>query len=112
MDFGNVLIWATILIAVGILLFGIWALKENLRLYFSVDRPLGLNRMDRFELIASSYGRIHGWYVEYEGQRIAELEDPQYADMFWESYKVTLIQSADAAAERPLEPIKWCASNR
>lgn len=40
------------------------------------------------QLIDSNYGRRFGWFVEYEGRIVAELEDFQPVDMFWNSYRI------------------------
>jgi hypothetical protein len=39
-------------------------------------------------LLESAFGRHDGWYVEFEGEIVGELTDPQFADMFWVSYAV------------------------
>ena len=48
-------------------------------------------RISRRELIDTNYGRKCGWYVEFEGQKVARLTDPQWEDMFWVSYRVELL---------------------
>ncbi len=39
-------------------------------------------------LVLSNFGRASGWYIELDGKRVGELVDPQWADMFWDSYTV------------------------
>jgi hypothetical protein len=45
------------------------------------------------QLWESEMGRNFGWFVEYEGAVIGELDNPQVSEMFWVSY-----------AARPLGP--------
>ncbi|MBI1246673.1 hypothetical protein GC197_02370 [bacterium] len=39
----------------------------------------------------SNYGRDYGWYVEIDDQKIAELVDPEYVEMFWDAYRIVPI---------------------
>ena len=39
-------------------------------------------------LLRSRFGRADGWFVELDGNVLAELDDPQWVDMFWCSYAV------------------------
>jgi hypothetical protein len=44
----------------------------------------------RTKLLAeSNYGRDFGWYIEYEGAVIGELDECKWCDMFWDRYCVT-----------------------
>ena len=43
---------------------------------------------DRLRIIEADYGRKCGWYVEVDGRKIACLSDPQFDDMFWDSYQL------------------------
>ena len=42
----------------------------------------------RLRIIETNYGRNCGWYVEVEGRKIARLSDPEFVDMFWDSYRL------------------------
>ncbi|MDC0747491.1 hypothetical protein [Polyangium mundeleinium] len=41
--------------------------------------------------MAANYGRDEGWFVQWRGIRVAELTDCRWADMFWDSYRFTLL---------------------
>jgi hypothetical protein len=41
-----------------------------------------------WQLLKSNYGRDFGWYVELDGTVVGELTDPQWAEMFWDSYAI------------------------
>ncbi len=36
----------------------------------------------------SNFGRLDGWYIEYQGETIGELVDYRWNDMFWDSYRL------------------------
>lgn len=55
------------------------------------------------QIIESDYGRTGGWYVEYNGRRIAVLSDPQYQDMFWVSYAIEPLTDDDEERRQLLE---------
>jgi hypothetical protein len=55
-------------------------------------------REKRLGILASDYGRREGWWVEYEGRRLASLTEPRYEDMFWVSYRMEPV--TDDAEER------------
>jgi hypothetical protein len=42
------------------------------------------------EFEESGHGAGFGWYIEYEGQKIGELLEPKFSDMFWYSYKLVV----------------------
>jgi hypothetical protein len=42
----------------------------------------------RLRIIESSYGRLHGWDLEYHGVRIAVLTEPRWVEMFWVAYRI------------------------
>lgn len=52
----------------------------------------------RLRILETNYGRDGGWFVEYEGRRVALLTDPWFADMFWDSYHLTVL--SDSPGER------------
>lgn len=45
-------------------------------------------REKRLRAYESNYGRDYGWYVEWDGKRLAKLVDPKWDDhgQFWHSY--------------------------
>ena len=43
----------------------------------------------RLWILEGKYGRDDGWFVEYDGRRVALLTEPCFVDMFWESYQIT-----------------------
>ena len=47
---------------------------------------LSLN--DKLNILQAGWGRCFGWNVELEGQRIADLIDPQSRDVCWDSYAI------------------------
>ncbi len=48
------------------------------------------------QLITSNYGRDFGWIVKHNKKVICELEDCQFADMFWDSYKIIPIEKDES----------------
>jgi len=52
--------------------------------------PAQLTLSDRIAIAEASYGRDFGWHVlSNRDEPLATLTDPQYAEMFWNSYIVT-----------------------
>ncbi|MEM7151604.1 MAG: hypothetical protein AAF799_02135 [Myxococcota bacterium] len=49
---------------------------------------LGKRWREWLDEVRSDYGRQYGWFVERNGTPIAILLDPQWVDMFWDSYRV------------------------
>jgi hypothetical protein len=41
-----------------------------------------------YQLVHSNFGRESGWNIELHGKIIGELNDPQWDDMFWVSYRI------------------------
>ncbi len=41
-----------------------------------------------FNAWRSDYGRSNGWAIERSGHMIGKLVDAEYAEMFWDSYRV------------------------
>jgi hypothetical protein len=69
-----------------------------------------LEREHRLQIIATNYGRDAGWFVEHHGRRVAQLTDPQFADMFWYSYQVEPLTEDPAEREALLtSPDRWLA---
>lgn len=44
----------------------------------------------------SNYGRNCGWYVEVDNQKIAELVEPEFVEMFWDAYRIVPIDCPPA----------------
>jgi hypothetical protein len=57
----------------------------------------------RLQIFESDYGRMGGWHVEHNGFRIAVLSDPQFEDMFWDSYAIEPLSTDDHERCRLLE---------
>jgi len=69
---------------------------------------MGSARERRLQIFESDYGRLAGWYVEYEESRIAVLTDPRPADMFWDSYKIEpLVEDPGEAVDLLDSPLHW-----
>lgn len=45
------------------------------------------------------------WFIEYQGEVIGELIEPEFVDMFWDSYR--LIQLNEAAEYILSDPTLW-----
>jgi hypothetical protein len=58
-----------------------WVLKQECRCAIML-----MNK--RLRIIETDYGRESGWYVEVDGRKIARLVDPQWEEMFWDSYRL------------------------
>jgi hypothetical protein len=50
-----------------------------------------MNFSRRLDIIESGFGRLGGWYVEENGERLAALVDVRFADMFWDSYRLEVL---------------------
>jgi hypothetical protein len=61
----------------------------------------------RLRILESNYGRDGGWYVEVEGRRLAALTDPQYYDMFWDSYRLEPLTTDPAELEMLFSADFW-----
>ena len=59
-----------------------------------------LSRELRRRIRASDNGRATGWIVEFQGEPVAVFDDCRYADMFWESYRVTLLTQNETIVAR------------
>jgi hypothetical protein len=66
----------------------------------------------RLEILATNYGRNAGWFVELNDRRVAILTDPEFFDMFWESYHVTPLTTDATESQRILTDRKWWLENR
>lgn len=58
-------------------------------------RPAASNLEARLRFFESD---TNDWYLELGGQRLAILRDPQWAEMFWTSYRVDLLPETPNAA--------------
>ena len=52
------------------------------------------------------------WVVELSGRRVAILTDPQFYDMFWESFEIEPVVSDFAEQWRMLTDRTWWLENR
>lgn len=64
-------------------------------------------RRRRLAIFASDYGRDGGWFVEWQGRRVALLTDPRFAEMFWDSYRIEPITDDPAEVQRLVNDIDW-----
>ena len=62
----------------------------------------------RLHLFETNYGRSDGWQVERDGRVMALLVEPQFEEMFWDSYRVE-VQVDDPEERRRIlkEPGWW-----
>jgi hypothetical protein len=71
------------------------------------QRQMASDRELRLRIEASNSGRSGGWFVEFKGERIAELTEPKWDDMFWVLYRITPL-TEDPAIRALLEtPDFW-----
>jgi hypothetical protein len=86
-----------------LLALGVAALPLSVILGWQSLRFAAMRRDERERRLAvfeTDYGRSAGWYVEYQGQRLALLTDPRFEDMFWVSYSVEpLVEDPDQREE-------------
>jgi len=57
--------------------------KKSIKDIFSNDK-----KTPKSELEKSNWGRDFGWFIEFEGEKIGELVDAEFYDMFWVKYKI------------------------
>ena len=80
--------------------------KPTMHTLFSLEKYQDIER--RMAIFETNYGREAGWFVECKGRRIAQLTDPRFEDMFWESYIIEPL--IEDPAERALlleSPEQW-----
>ena len=61
--------------------------------------------MRLWKLWRSAYGRKDGWDIELGGQVVGTLSEPEYADMFWVSYRVNQVHESTGAVLA--DPENW-----
>lgn len=54
----------------------------------------------RLRVFETNYRREAGWFVEWNGRRVAVLTEPRWADMFWYTYTVEWATDDPAERER------------
>jgi hypothetical protein len=64
----------------------------------------------RIEFFETHYGFVYGWIVEHNDIPVAEINDPEYYDMFWTRWKVTPLIS-DASTMSALATDDFWASS-
>lgn len=62
---------------------------------------------DQLRIWESDYGRSEGWDLELDGEIVGLLDDPQSADMFWDSYRLTVTTDDPMLKERLLSTEFW-----
>jgi hypothetical protein len=60
------------------------------------------------KLWRSGYGRKDGWDIELDGQVVGTLTEPEYADMFWVSYRVSQVHESTGAVLADPENWRGC----
>jgi hypothetical protein len=55
----------------------------------------------RLRILETDYGREAGWFVELEGRAVAQLTEPRFEDMFWDSYRLEPL-TGDAELRRQI----------
>jgi hypothetical protein len=57
--------------------------------------------LHRLRVWETNYGREPGWLVERDGQPIAQLTEPRFEEMFWDSYRLDILTD-DAELHRQM----------
>jgi hypothetical protein len=47
--------------------------------------------LHRLRIWETDYGRVPGWLVERDGHPIAQLTEPRFEEMFWDSYRLEIL---------------------
>ena len=55
----------------------------------------------------SGYGRSDGWDLELDGKSVAFMDEPQWEEMFWMSYRLTPTTDDPALKERLMSESFW-----
>ncbi|HEV2292467.1 MAG TPA: hypothetical protein VGR35_01345 [Tepidisphaeraceae bacterium] len=66
---------------------------------------------DRLRVWESGYGRSDGWDVELDGKPVAFMDEPQWEEMFWVSYRLTPTTDDPSLKERLLSESFWGANS-
>ncbi|WP_254513562.1 hypothetical protein [Anatilimnocola floriformis] len=66
-----------------------------------------MNYRDHLRIWESDYGRSDGWDVELDGKLVALLDEPQFEDMFWYSYRLSVTADDPTLKERMLTAEFW-----
>jgi hypothetical protein len=61
----------------------------------------------KHRLIKTDYGRSCGWYIEKDGEVISELNDCQYEDMFWQSYRLDIVTNSPDLRDKIMTNEFW-----
>ena len=96
--------WAVVAVATAL---GLAAFRRQI---MPTLRWLAMSRSERkrrMEIINSDYGRRAGWLVEHGGQTIGTLADPEFSDMFWESYRLKPSPTTAASLETLIDSNWW-----
>jgi hypothetical protein len=88
--------WEILRLAAGMVLSG----PKSVRKREGLDIWYGDRRDDPEEVARQARAADSEWLVEIHGRPVALLSDPQWEDMFWQSYKFTpLVEDADVLAK-------------
>jgi len=55
---------------------------------FVSDLLLRLKSFFSSDLRRSNFGRMDGWFIEFDGEIVGELIEYRQEDMFWDSYRI------------------------
>lgn len=69
-------------------------------------QPIANSREARLLYFESS---TNDWYLELEGQRLAVLRDPEWAEMFWSSFRADLLEETPEVAYTAFSLRDWDA---
>src|SRR5262245_50642085 len=61
----------------------------------------------RLRIWETDYGRMPGWLVERDGQPIAQLTEPRFEEMFWDSYRLDILTDDSELRRRMLTEKFW-----
>lgn len=56
-------------------------------------------------------GRDSGWLIEFKGTPFARLTDPQFQEMFWDSYRFEFCTDDPEMMRRAQTDTFWCADS-
>ena len=61
----------------------------------------------RLKIWETDYGRAAGWLVECDGHPIAQLTEPRFEEMFWDSYRLEILTDDSELRRRILTDEFW-----
>ncbi|MEM9252810.1 MAG: hypothetical protein AAGB29_10720 [Planctomycetota bacterium] len=63
---------------------------------------------EKLAIWESNFGRSDGWILEVDGHPTAVLDDNEYYDMFWDSYRVSLLPESKYTLDEVFTMEFWC----